>query len=81
MNTQINFKNIKDTLKEIDQERLNNKDKWIFIQVSKNQDTFLIKSYNTFLQIIRKNDINYPGGIDLKVGAWKKLIENCITSN
>jgi hypothetical protein len=81
MNTQINFTNIKDTLKEINQKRLNNKDKWIFIQVTKGQDTILIKSYNTFIQIIRKNDINYQGGIDLKVVDWKKLIENCITSN
>jgi len=80
MNTQIIFSDAKNTIKEINKERLSNKDKWIFIQVSKGKDTFLIKSFNTYLQVIRKNNIDFIGGIDLKISDWKKRIENCLVS-
>ena len=80
MNTQIIFSDTKNTIKEINKERLSNKDNWIFIQVSKGKDIFLIKSFNTYLQVIRKNGINFEGGIDLKVSDWKKRIENCLVS-
>lgn len=78
MNTQIIYTNTKDTLKAINAERLANKNKWIFIQVTKEDKIILLKSFDTSIQILRVGDIDYHSGWDLKVSEFKDKITGAL---
>ncbi len=78
MNTQLLYTNIRDTLKAVNVERLANRNKWIFIQITKEDKTILLKSFNTSIQILKVNDINYPSGYDLKVSEFKAKITEAL---
>ena len=70
---------IEDFIKELNQVRLRNKDKWVFVSVSIGEKNISMKLYNLFLQVFRINNTNYGRGAEFKtVREWKDYIYNCI---
>jgi len=74
MNHLIETENSEEALKQINTHRLNNGNQWVFIEVHSGENVILIKSFNTSIQELRRNGINYPCSMDLLVRDWKAQI-------
>ena len=74
----INFKDVETTLKQINKLRKANKNKWVFIQVKKENKILLIKSFNTSIQQLIIEGVNYGGVWDLKVREYTEKIKKAL---
>lgn len=75
---QINAGTVEETLKAVNNARKQNKDKWIVIKINSADSVIAIKSFNTSIQIMRKNGLNYASGWDLSVAEFTKRVKECI---
>jgi hypothetical protein len=68
--------NAKDFTDYINKIRLQNKNKWYFIEVEVNNKIIQIKGYDTWIQIFKINDdrINYSSPMDFKVAEFKNYL-------
>lgn len=57
--------------------RLANRDKWVFINsiLSDGRDV-QYKAYNTYIQILKIDGVNYAQGMDERVAAFKTTLES-----
>jgi len=71
-------------LQEYNKARLANKGKWIYFSGEFSGVPLQIKSFNTYIQILKVNDISHNTGMDLKVRGWKyqigQALSECINS-
>lgn len=65
-------------IKLINQHRLANKNKWIFVELHYNNSVVLLKSFNTSIQILKKNNIQFPTCSDTTISNWKKTIQKAL---
>ena len=79
MINQISTDTFENALSMLNKLRLENKDKWMFATVSLPYEHCVeIKSFNTSIQILRKDGIRFPSTFDLSVKAWKKAIDDAL---
>ena len=65
-------------LKAVNAHRKQNKDKWIETFVKFGGAITSIKSFNTSIQILRKNGLDYGSVWDASVAAFTKTIKDCL---
>lgn len=75
---QINAGTVEETLKAVNNARKQNKNKWIVIKINSGDSIITIKSFNTSIQIMRKNGLDYGSGWDLSVAEFTKRVKECI---
>lgn len=76
------FKTAAEFTAALNKARLANKQKWITYSGMVAGRKVEIKTFDTgHLQILRVDGINHWAGMDLKVSAWKKTIEDAIGVN
>lgn len=80
MNDIITENDPNECLKQVNKLRLKSPDKWLFVEIHCNDQVTLCKSFNTSIQVLKKNGISYPDGFDLSVGKWKECILNAINA-
>lgn len=74
-----NFATAAELTKALNAERLKNKQKWLVYVGDVAGKRVEIKTFDaSYPQIMRVNGIDHGGAMDLKVGAWKALIERSI---
>lgn len=64
-------------VKDVNKERLDNKNDWYFITFNLGENLIQIKGYNTWMQIFRINGLDLFSGMDISVGQFK---ENILTA-
>ncbi|MCK9326094.1 MAG: hypothetical protein M0P69_11440 [Bacteroidales bacterium] len=53
--------------------------KWYYHTANVDGNIVELKGFKTWLQIFRINGMNYPGGMDIPVGAFNKHLEYVTT--
>lgn len=73
MNTNyIKTNNTTEAVKLINKIRLNNSNKWYYIQITCNGITYDIKAFNTWLQIFSDGNTNYSNCMDETIKQYKE---------
>ena len=73
MNTNyIQTNNATEAVKLINKIRLNNSNKWYYIQITSNGVTYDIKAFNTWLQIFSNGNTNYSNSMDQTIKQYKQ---------
>ena len=78
MNTIFESSNTEELVKLANQSRKASRNEWIFLELRKGDSVTLVKSFNTSIQIIRKDGIAYPSGWDLSVKDWQACIRHAL---
>lgn len=65
-------------LKAVNANRKQNKNKWIETFVKFGGTTTSIKSFNTSIQILRKNGLDYGSSWDASVAAFTEKVKECL---
>lgn len=65
-------------LKAVNAHRKQNKNKWIETIVKFRGETTSIKSFNTSIQILRKNGLDYGSTWDASVAAFTEKVKECL---
>lgn len=78
MNTIHKSNDTEELVKLANKSRKETKNDWLFLELHKGEDVTLVKSFNTSIQILRKNGISYPSGWDLSVKDWQGAIRNAL---
>jgi len=60
-----------DIIKQVNAKRLAYKDEWLFLTILFKGEQVQIKSYNTWLQVLRVKGVNHSGGMDANVKDFK----------
>ena len=68
---------MKELIKDINNKRKANKNKWWFYsgKTLSGQD-FKIKAYNTWIQRLEIGDLIYSSGMDIKVSEFNNILES-----
>ncbi len=69
---------MEELLKAFNKERKANKGKWVFFHGALNGLPVAIKSYNTWIQILKYNDWKDGGPMDCKVGAMNCWLQEAL---
>jgi hypothetical protein len=78
-NIEIKSNDVDYIVKEVNKLRLSNKNKWLFLEINFKGNIILIKSFDTWIQIAKYNDMvigSTPS--DCKVSAFKNEILNIL---
>ena len=67
---------MKELLKTFNAERRAKKDKWVFFEFLLDGQAVLIKSYNTWVQVIQVGDVKGGSPMELSVKAMNEYITN-----
>lgn len=79
MNTTLKAETTEELLKLANKARRESKNAWLFLELHKGDEITFCKSFNTSIQILRKNGISYPSGWDLSVKDWQGAIRNALS--
>lgn len=63
-----------DFVKHVNKTRLENKNKWYFLNLVVNDKQVMIKGFGTWLQVFNVNGLNIPTVSDISVNDFKKLL-------
>ena len=74
----MNFENIIDLIKYVNKQRLENKNKWLFLAIAYRGRNITIKSYNTWIQILFIGEKQLSGSMDISVKDYKTFLTNSI---
>lgn len=66
--------NTQDFIKHVNKTRLENKNKWYFLNLVVNDKKVMIKGFGTWLQVFNVNGLNIPTVSDISVNDFKKLL-------
>ena len=79
MNT-ITVNSEEEAIKIINEHRKQNKDRWIFLEIQLPKFTLKIKSYNTYLQICKRDDtqISFGGNMNNSVKQFNEELKTAI---
>lgn len=64
-----------DFIRYVNDQRLYNKDKWVFWQGTVSGKQIQYKAYNTWIQILRIDSIDYSSAMGLNVTQFKEHLE------
>lgn len=78
MNTIHKSENKEELLKLCRKSRLETKNDWLFLELHHKGQITLVKSFNTSIQILRKDGISYPSGWDLSAKDWQDAIGHAL---
>lgn len=78
MNTTFKSESVSELLKLTRKARLASKNEWLFLELHHKGQITLVKSFNTSIQILRKNGISYPSGWDLSASDWQEAIRHAL---
>lgn len=67
-----------DFIKHINKIRLENKNKWYFYTGTVNNKQIQLKAYETWIQILRINGVNFSSCMDMSVKQFKDYILNSL---
>lgn len=62
-------------IKDINNLRKTNKNNWYYLNTTYNNKAIQIKGFNTWLQIFKIDNINYPCGMDITVKEFNNTLE------
>ena len=65
---------MKNLIKDYHKERKANKNNWVFFQGELNGETILIKSYNTWIQILDVSGVKVSGPMDCSVKQQNEFL-------
>jgi len=67
--------------KNFNSKRKASKNKWIFLKYSVNNKVVLIKSFNTYIQVIKIDELKDSGPMDCKVKECQIFLRDFLNSN
>lgn len=70
--------NTQDFVKYVNKTRLENKNKWYFLNLVVNDKQVMIKGFGTWLQVFNVNGLNIPTVSDISVTDFKKLLSESV---
>ena len=70
--------NTQDFVKHVNKTRLENKNKWYFLNLVVNDKQVMIKGFGTWLQVFNVNGLNIPTVSDISVADFKKLLSESV---
>ena len=65
-------------LKAVNTHRKQNKNKWIETVINFRGEKTVMKSFNTSIQILRKNGLHYGSVWDASVAAFTEKVKECL---
>jgi hypothetical protein len=71
-NTYINAATVEEAVEKCNKERLGAKNRFCFLEIEIGVKKFLVKQYDTWIQIFKFGDIRRGGPPDIKVGQYKE---------
>ena len=69
-----------DFTKTVNKLRLDNRDKWVFYSAVINGVTVDYKAFNTWVQLLKFDDINYASTIGFSVGDYKEFLRDTLVN-
>ena len=72
------FFEVEGFVKEINNLRLQNKNKWYTYQGTVNNKTVALKGYGTWLQILRVDGLTFPTVADISVTEFKQVLKGAV---
>ena len=73
------FFEVEGFVKEINNLRLQNKNKWYTYQGTVNNKNVALKGYNTWLQILQVDGLTVPTVTDISVSEFKQTLRKAVT--
>ena len=63
-------------VEKLNKMRLDNKNKWVFFHSVIDNKEIFYKAYNTYIQVLKIDQIDHAGACDIKVSQFKAHLNN-----